>query len=807
MQVTPSRLIRVVARLVLAVAFLMAALPAAAQPLWIAPGPAQAPADPCPLLRREFTLDQAPTSAKIRIVGLGHYELRCNGKVVGDTVINQAWSQYDKTLYQQEFDLTPHLRPGPNVLAVVLGNSFWSVRAVNDPNRFSKTDAMPDFSAGNPFLLWIDGTVRTGAGEQRLQTDESWTWSPGPLTFSHIYAGEDYDARLAPAGWDAPGFDASAWKPVRAVEPPAARLAMNPSPGMKTFIAFKATEIKRPEPGISTYVFPQNCSALLRFTIDGGKPGDRVRFKPCEYMDDTGRVKFTYTWGTKKDIWHDYIKATSGPESHQTVFCYVGAQFVQVEGAVPEGDPNPDGLPVIRSLEHVQVRVACREAGLFKSQVGMHNKAHDLVTWSIRSNMAHVPTDCPHREKNGWLEQNWHMGRSMSYSFDINDWFKKTCRDMRDTQLPDGHVPTNSPNYLVGVPPHGFWNEAPEWGIASVLVPWHLYEWYGDQRTLAESFDSARRYVEYLASTAKGGVITSNLGDWYDYGHGKGNGPSQWTPAEVSATAIWAYGAQTLARAATVLGRRDDAARYTAMYAQVRGEFIRRFYDPSTKTFKNGGSCQAANATALCIGLYPEADKDGIVQAIVDDLEKRGHQQTTGEVLHIFLIRALAENGRGDVLHRVYSRDEVASYGHMVKSGLTTLPESWDGKKGTGDSLNHFMLGQLVEWHYAYVAGIRQSPGSVGWKKVIIAPQPPPRSLLVVDGPGLPGVNYQNIMTSAAAGFLSPAGKIISSWEIVGPEFKITTDVPVGMDAELVMPDGQRRRLTPGKNEFRCKTQ
>ncbi len=354
------------------------------------------------------------------------------------------------------------------------------------------------------------------------------------------------------------------------------------APPIKAFEVFSPSRITSPRRGEYTYVFPQNCSALLRFTVEGAA-GQTVRFKPCEYMDSTGQVKFTYTWGTGKDIWHDYTLRGAGPESHQILFCYVGCQYVGVTGAVPAGSANPDGLPVIRSLELVHVRAACPEAGSFSCSSAMQNSAHRMIDWAIRSNMSYVATDCPHREKNGWQEENWHMARAISYRFDTHSWLKKITRDLRDTQLPDGHIPTNCPNYLVGIPPHGYWNEAPEWGISGVLLPWHLYEWYGDRTVLQESFESMKKYVDYLSSQAKEGIITSNLGDWYDYGHGKGDGPSQWTPNEVSATAIWALGAKTVAQAAGVLGRTDDAKVYRRLFEQIRKDFQRRFYDRQEK--------------------------------------------------------------------------------------------------------------------------------------------------------------------------------------------------------------------------------
>ena len=757
-------------------------------PFWISPYSARATNEkmPCPILRSTFLIKSHPTSGSVRIIGLGHYELYLNGNRVSTSLINQPWSQYDKTLYWQEFDISKLLRQGKNTWGVMLGNSFWHVGVANDSMRYVKTDAMPDFSNGFPYLLWLEARIRTSDGrEQMVTSNDLWRWTNGPLTFSHIYAGEDYDARSTSNGWLSAGFDDRSWKPVLTVDPPAALLKPYAGPPMEAFDVFQPTRVVSPVRGEYTYIFPQNCSALLRFTVTGS-PGQRIRFKPCEFMDSTGHVKFTYTWGTGKDIWHDYTVGSNKTESHQILFCYVGCQYVGVTGAVPEGSPNPDNLPVIRKLELVHVRTANPIVGAFTCSSDLQNKAHHLIDWSIKSNMSYVATDCPHREKNGWQEENWHMARAISYRYDVQSWYSKIAHDLSDTQLPDGHIPTNCPNYLVGLPPHGFWNEAPEWGISGVLVPWHLYEWYGNKQVLESSFVSMKRYVDYLSSQAKDGIITSNLGDWYDYGHGKGDGPSQWTPNELSATATWALGARTVADAASILGKVSEATLYRALFDQIKLDFQRHFYNPASKTFKNKGSCQAAHSAALCIGLVPTPDCEAVLQAIVDDLEKRNWQQTVGEVLQVYLIRALGEGGRNDVLHRVYSRENRGSYGYMVKQGFTSLPESWDARPGTGNSMNHFMLGHLMEWHFAYVAGIRQQPGSVGWKKILIAPTPGP-------------------LESASASFKSPAGKIKVTWKQAKGAFTMNVTIPKGVETTAILPDGEQRALKAGTTVLRSK--
>jgi alpha-L-rhamnosidase len=239
---------------------------------WIAPFRADknGPFTPSPMLRMSFTLPRTPVAGTVRVIGLGHYELSLNGKRVGTSLINQPWTQYNKTIYWQEFDITGLLVAGENVIGAQLGNSFWHVGAANDTGRYVKTDAMPDFSGGVPYLFRLEGSATMDDGSvQELRSDDAWRWSESPLTFSHIYAGEDYDARREQKGWDAPGFNAASWKPVEIVTPPGAAIEPFTGPPIRAFEVFTSTDIKHPRPGEYTYVFPQNSSALVRFTVEG----------------------------------------------------------------------------------------------------------------------------------------------------------------------------------------------------------------------------------------------------------------------------------------------------------------------------------------------------------------------------------------------------------------------------------------------------------------------------------------------------------------------------------------------------------
>jgi len=744
-----------------------------AQAQWIAP-PANADGrDPLPLVRKEFSLDAKPRRATLRIVGLGDYDARVNGTRLAQTGINQPWSQYEKTIYYRDFDITAQVRPGPNCVGVMLGNSFWHNP---DPpaGRYNKPG--PQRAASEPLLLCAEIILeQEGGAVSRIGTDATWRSGAGPIVFSHIFAGEDFDARRQQPQWDTPGWDARAWQPVQVVPAPAATLVFQTWPGFQEQQRFSPASVKQPAAGVFLYSFPQNCSAQLRVELAGGKPGDRVSFRCGEHKNAENRLFGGYVVGCD-------LVSDGGPISHQWVFFYLGMQFVEVTGAVPEGHANPGSLPVIRSMELVHVRTALPDAGTFTCSSGLYSGTHRVIDWAMRSNTSHVLTDCPHREKLGWLECAYLLAPSFQYRYDCRDWFLKILRDIRDAQEPSGRVLTVAPSYPAGRFPGAF-NWTVEWGAAAVLLPWHHYQWYGDAAALRDNFDMMCRFTDCVGTEAKDGLAPGGLGDWYDYGHGQPPGPSRFTPTQLSATATWALCARTVSRAADVLGRPEEARKYRQLHASIAAAFQRHFRDPATGKLKHLGSPQCANSMALCAHVVPQADRGALVAEIVEDLKKRGWQQTPGDVGHVYFIRALAEAGRSDVLHRVYAREGLGSYGGILNKGLTSLPETWDAMMDGAQSLNHCMLGHVMEWYYGYVAGIRQKPGSVGWKQVVIGPNPGP-------------------LESAEARLATPAGQILSRWKIANGILRLEAEIPAGVSAEAVLPSGSTQPLRAGLQEI-----
>ncbi|MGV3618868.1 MAG: family 78 glycoside hydrolase catalytic domain [Fimbriimonas sp.] len=720
---------------------------------------------PCPIFRREFPLRPGVKRAVARVIGLGHYDLYANGRRLGDGLLNGPWSQFDRTLYWQEFDVTKDLKAGANVLGVELGNGFYRV-AQPPPGRYAKGDAMPDFSGNAPFLLGLalDVTYEDGRAE-RIATDRNWRWSTGPYALSHVFSGEDYDATRHDPAWQRAGYDANGWKaPVVTAAPKAERLPMS-WPGFRAVQAWRPKEILNPKPGVWSYVFPQNAMAILRLKVTG-KRGQRVKLRPSEVISPQGEVQQLNLWGG--DASCTYTLAGGKPETREWRFFYHGFQFVEMTGAVPAGKPNPEGLPVVESLELVHVRTDNPQVGAFETSSDLYNRTHGLIDWAVRSNMSYVLSDCPHREKLGWQECAHLLFSTFAYRYEAQDWFRKLARDIRDVQLPDGRIPTVAPDYLM-LPIENPFKFTIEWGASGVLLPWQAYGWYGDRRWLSENYPTMTGYVDWIADHAKDGLAPAGLGDWYDYGHGQGPGPSRYTPTELTATAMWALCADATAKAAQVLGHPLDAARYREMHKEIREAFLAKFYDPKTKTLRNNGSVQSGHAMALCADLIPKEDRPAVLDAIVRELEKRDYQQTPGDVGHLYFIRALAEAGRSDVLHRVYSRTGVGSYGGILAKGLTTLPETWDAITVGSNSLNHCMLGHAMEWFYGWVLGIRQEAGSVGWDRLLIAPEP-------------------GALTTAKGKTKTRHGVVAVEWRRTGHDFRLTVEVPKGSRATVALP-------------------
>ena len=410
-------------------------------------------------------------------------------------------------------------------------------------------------------------------------------------------------------------------------------------------------------------------------------------------------------------------------------------------------------------------------AGTFTASDPTVDGVHRMILGAIRSNMMSVMTDCPHREKLGWLEESYLMGPSVFYNYDVAPLYAKWADDMAAAQEESGLVTTTAPEYTFF---GGNFRDSPEWGSAMVQVPWLVRQWTGDDAPLRAHYGAMSRYAGYLASRAEpDGTVRYGLGDWYDIGP-EFPGESQLTSKGVTATATQAANLQVLAATARLTGRAEEADAWRAHALDLRRAFNRAFWRPGAEHYDTGS--QTAQAMPLVVGLVPAARRPAALAALVADVEGRGFHPTAGDVGHRYLIQALQEAGRSDVVWRLATQTAVPSYGAQLLAGATTLTEAWDANPV--QSQNHFMLGHIEEWFYAGLGGLR--PLAPGWRRFTVRPE-------VVGDLGHVRATHR-----------TPYGEAVSEWTRDGDALSLAVEVPVGTTATVWVPAASAAAVTEG---------
>jgi hypothetical protein len=383
-----------------------------------------------------------------------------------------------------------------------------------------------------------------------------------------------------------------------------------------------------------------------------------------------------------------------------------------------------------------------------------------------------VLTDCPHREKLGWLEQTHLMGSSVHFNFDIHELYRKQVNDMMEAQLPNGLVPDIAPEF---VPFEGGFRDSPEWGSAAVILPWLVYKWYGDISVMQKAWPMMTKYVEYLKSKSEDHIVLHGLGDWFDYGP-RQPGEAQLTPKALTATAIYYYDVKLLAEMAGILHKTEEQKQFESWGADIKTAFNQRFFNAEKGIISTGS--QTSMAMPLCVGLVDDAEKNKVLQNLEDSIRAQGNPLTAGDVGFRYLVEALTYGGKSQLLFDMNARDDVPGYGFQLKKGATALTESWPALENVSN--NHLMLGHLMDWFYAGLAGIRQSENSVAYKEIVIYPE-------MVNG-----------ISQAKASFQSPYGEIISGWEKTGDQIKMEITIPVNTEALIFIPAENETLVTEG---------
>ena len=733
------------------------------------------------------------------VCGLGFYEFSLNGKKVGNSEFAPLWSDYDKTVYYNTYDVTEQLRRGENVVGILLGNGFYNVQG----GRYRKLQ----ISFGPPTLLfelvinYEDGTCTT------VHSDNDWKYDFSPVTFNCIYGGEDYDARREQKGWNQIGFDDSHWRPVVIQEAPKGILRPQmaaPVKIMERYDIQKVTKLNADQVAsasvstkrtvdLSAFVLDmgQNLAGFPEITVRG-KRGQKVTLIVAEALTEEGACNQRQTG---RQHYYEYTLKGEGDETWHPRFSYYGFRYIQVEGAVLKGQKNPQKLPVLKNIQSCFVYNSARKVSTFESSNRIFNAAHRLIGKAVRSNMQSVFTDCPHREKLGWLEQVHLNGPGLLYNYDLTAYAPQIMQNMADAQHSNGAMPTTAPEYVVFEGPGmDAFAESPEWGGSLVIFPFMYYETYGDDSLIKKYYPNMRRYVDYLKTRADKGILSFGLGDWYDYGDFRA-GFSRNTPVPLVATAHYYMTVMYLVKAAKMVGNDFDTRYYTSLAQDIMAAFNKCFLNKETAQYGTGSQC--SNALPLFLQMTQDSDEQGsyqpdakldekVLMNLIKDVEAHGNRLTTGDVGNRYLIQTLARNGEHELIYKMFNHEEAPGYGFQLKFGATTLTEQWDPRQGS--SWNHFMMGQIDEWFFNSLVGIRPSTTTKqGYQKFIIAPQP------------VGDLKY------VKASYETLYGTINVDWTCENGTFTLNVSVPVNTTAVVYLPGGKEpKEIQSGTYQLVC---
>jgi alpha-L-rhamnosidase len=732
-----------------------------------------------PLLRREFRIGKPLRRAVISACGLGQYELRINGRRAAASVLDPGWTNYRRTVLYDTYEVTSLMRQGANALAVMLGNGFFNVEKY--PGRYTKLVG----SFGRPKLILQLRLLFADGSAELVVSDGSWRTHPGPITLSSVYGGEDFDARLSPRGWDLPdpaGRAEEGWHPAIEVAGPGGSLRAQNVPPVTVARRYAPVRMTAPKPGVFVYDLGENFSGWPVIAVRGA-PGRRVTLLPGELLDDLGCVTQRSANARPGDaVLFSYTLAGNGLERWHPRFSYYGFRYVQVEGAAPPGLAQP-GEPELLELRGEFLHTDLPRVGRLAAGNPLLDRIHGLILQALLSNTFSVLTDCPHREKLGWLEQTYLNADTVYYNEDAVTLYEKMLRDMMDSQVPDGMVPAIAPEYVAFKNADGTnsaFRDSPAWGAAIVLSPWATHRYSGDRRILETGYPAMCRYADYLATRARDGIVDYGLGDWYDIGP-KPPGPSQLTSLALTATATYCEMLRTLCRIARLLGYPDDARRFARRAALSRRALDTRLFHPTSGQYDRGS--MTANAMPLAIGLVPPRRREAVLGNLIAAIRADHNHVTAGDIGFHYVVLALMRNGRGDVLYDVLTRSDPPSYGYQLSRGATALTESWNADPDK--SQNHFMLGHAETWLYGGLAGIRIDMSRPPAERIRIAPQ-------AVGG-----------IEAASARYRSVLGEVAVAWRRQGGRLRVEVEIPAGAAATMEIPARTRAEVLEGARELR----
>lgn len=734
-------------------------------------------------LRRSFAIQKEIEKARLLITACGLYKGFINGEEITQQLFLPGFTYYEKRLQYQTFDVSSLLQKGQNVLGLILGDGWYRGKIGVFSRRYH-------YGEKTKLALILEITYKDGTTEE-ITTNEKWKAThDGPIRKSDWKDGEIYDARYELNGWLSPEFDDKDWN---SAYPSSYKGSLVPHEGEAILEQerFKPDIITTPD-GSTVLDFKQNLFGYVEFSVRGPM-GHKVKLIHGETLDEqenfTQKNLIALPLPFKKKPQFQEIEYTlkEGQQTYKPHFTAHGFRYVKLENW-----PEP---VVSEKFTSIAIYSDCELVGEFECSNPLVNRLVKNAKWSQKSNFMDIPTDCPQRERAGWTGDIACYVPTAVYLMKVRKFLSKWLKDLALQQREDGRVGSIVPD--VGLP--SFVNGAAGWADAALIVPYVLYKAYNDKNILREQYPSMKKWMHFLKKRAKKThpsrwfkrnpykkytIHTGfHWGEWQEPGHPMAIDAIKgfFFPDFEVATAYYAYSSQLMSEIATVLGKTEDSAKYSKLFEKIKQGYRYNYTDDGT--IDSERQCKYVRPVAF--NLMDEKEKKQAIEKLNKMVIDNEYKIGTGFLTTPFILQVLSNHGYIETAYKMLENEERPGWLYEVKKGATTIWENWNGIDDKGvpqDSLNHYLMGSVINWLFGYVAGIR--PLKSGYSKILLKPMP---------GGSLTYINCS---------YKSAAGMIKSSWKKDKGTFKLNVKVPT--NAEVHLPDDSVHPVEKGEHSFSC---
>jgi alpha-L-rhamnosidase len=669
-------------------------------------------------LRHRFDVSSPVVSARLYATALGAYELFLNGKRVSDDVLAPGWTDYRSHVKYQTYDVTTLISPAWNTIGALLAPGWYStpLEWFQQPNNYGDT---PPALRAQLRIEHADGSV------EWVATDKSWQASRSYILHSEIYDGESQDFKLMqPSGYSAK-LDQSGWKSVIAIEPSPVKIESQDFQSIRVERTLEPKSMTEPKPGVYVYDFGQNFSGVEHIKVSGPRDTD-VQMRFAEIVNPDGTL-YTDNLRTAKATDH-FILAGTGLEEFTPQFTFHGFRYMEITG-LPAG-PARDAVSAL--VFHTDAPFTAK----LETGSPMINQLWSNILWGQRSNFVGIPTDCPQRdERLGWMADAQVFWRAASYNMDLTAFSRKFSADMRGTQVGTPYFGIYSPGTA-----HPNMGTGAGWSDAGVVIPWTSWLQTGDTQIIEDNWAAMQKYLEAIDAANPDGLWTKQagipFGDWLS--------PEGRTDYGLVATAYWAYDVTLMREMAHATSRKEDEAKYEALFEKIRAAFVQKYVhedgfvagaDNSPSPFgqinnpnakSHGGDTQTGYVLALHMNLLPAELRAKAAAKLAAKIEANDGLLATGFLGTPYLLEELTKAGYTSLAYKLLLNTEYPSWGYLIGHGATTMWERWNGDQMKSDpsmnSYNHYAYGAVADWIYRYAAGVDTTPLDAGFQTIVLHP-------------------------------------------------------------------------------------